>query len=107
MSTLPVPLTHLAQTPLSQQLKDPDLLRAGGFINGQWQLAGTGPALHVLDPATGDRLASVGATDAAGVRQALQAAHQAQPAWAALPAKERSAHLMAWHALILAHVDDL
>jgi len=107
MNTLHPPLPDLAQSPLSQQLKDPDLLRAGSCIGGQWQSADAGPALHVLDPATGERLASVAASGETAARQALQAAHQAQPAWAALPAKERAARLMAWHAQILAHADDL
>ena len=107
-------MNHLASLPdtalepaLQRQLRDPDLLRAGGFIGGQWDGRGAGPALRVQDPATGECLASVAATPLGRVRGAVDAACRAQPAWAALAARERAARLMAWHAQILAHADDL
>ncbi|HYG45996.1 MAG TPA: NAD-dependent succinate-semialdehyde dehydrogenase [Bordetella sp.] len=106
MNILEAPPASPAQS-LGCQLKDPDLLRPGGFIDGQWDRSDAGPSLLVTDPATGEHLISLTATSESGVRQAIQGASLAQPAWAALPAKERAARLMTWHAQILAHADDL
>ena len=61
----------------------------------------------VLDPATGDKLADVPDLNADDARRAIDAAHQAFPAWAAKPAKDRSAILRRWFELILAETEVL
>ena len=43
----------------------------------------------MLDPATGSKLADVPDLNADDARRAIDAAHQAFPAWAAKPAKDR------------------
>ncbi|MCX8017900.1 MAG: aldehyde dehydrogenase family protein, partial [Rhodocyclaceae bacterium] len=89
------------------QLNDPALLREQAFIAGVWLGAADGATVTIRDPASGEPLASVPDMGVAETRRAIEAAERAWPAWRALTAKERSACLRRWHALILAHVDDL
>lgn len=96
-----------ARPDLLAQLEDTDLLRGGGWVGGRWLDLRDGPALHVEDPATGERLATVGATSTALASQAIGAASLSQTAWAALSGRERAVKLMAWHDLIQRHASDL
>jgi len=50
-----------------------------------------GGSLDVVEPATGRTLSRVAKANAQDVRNACQAAHQAQPGWAALPYQARAA----------------
>ncbi len=61
----------------------------GKLFNGTWIPAAE--RLDDLEPATGDTLASVGNASADDVFAASKAAAAAQPAWAALPPRERAA----------------
>ncbi len=86
-------------------LNDPSLLTGLAYVNGVWEQA---PAMFaVTNPATGDVLADVADLGADDAIRAIDAAHAAQPAWAALTGKERAALLRRWHDLILANSDDL
>ncbi|MDR1425149.1 MAG: NAD-dependent succinate-semialdehyde dehydrogenase [Azoarcus sp.] len=87
-------------------LQDSSLLRRQPYIDGQWQ-TGDGPALAVINPATGTRLGEVETLSAQAVARAISAAEAALPAWKALPARERAARLERWQELILEHLDDL
>ena len=91
-------------SPLSA-LKDPALLKSAGLIDGEW-IAGSA-RFAVTDPATGLELAQVANLGAAEAQAAIAAADRAWPAWRARPAKERSAILMKWFALLHQHADDL
>ncbi|HEY0955998.1 MAG TPA: NAD-dependent succinate-semialdehyde dehydrogenase [Roseateles sp.] len=91
--------------PLS--LKRPDLLRTQNFVNARWCDAAQGRRLDVSDPSLDQVFAQVPDSGAADARAAVDAAHAAGPAWRATPAKQRAAVLKRWHALILAHQDDL
>lgn len=62
------------------------------FIDGQ-AVAGDAPGFEVLNPATGETIATAPASTASQVEQAIQAALKAQPAWAALPDEERKTYL--------------
>ncbi len=86
-------------------LADPSLLKTDAFVNGQW-VAGS-RRFDVTDPATGDKLVDVALLGAAEAEAAIAAANAAWPAWRRKTAKERSAILMQWHALLLQHADDL
>jgi succinate-semialdehyde dehydrogenase/glutarate-semialdehyde dehydrogenase len=88
-------------------LKDPALLASRAYIGGAWREAENGARFAVIDPATGAEIAAVPDMGAAETRAAIDAAHEAQPAWAARTARERCAILRRWHDLILAHQDDL
>ncbi|MBY5592045.1 NAD-dependent succinate-semialdehyde dehydrogenase [Rhizobium leguminosarum] len=82
-------------------------LRDAGYINGVWTSGDATKTFDVLNPATGELLASLPDMGAAETRAAIDAAHAAQPAWAARPAKERSAILRKWFDLMVANADEL
>jgi 1-pyrroline dehydrogenase len=65
------------------------------FINNEWKPARSGKTDAVLNPATGGELAEVASSDAADVNDAVQAAKDAFPAWAAKTPRERSEALFA------------
>lgn len=90
---------------LTEQLRDPELLRTQAFIDGHWLSAERG--FPVSDPASGEPLANVAELGAAETRRAIEAANAAWPAWRGLTAKQRSATLRRWFDLILANSDDL
>ncbi|CAN7548115.1 NAD-dependent succinate-semialdehyde dehydrogenase [Rhizobium sp. LjRoot258] len=82
-------------------------LRDAGYINGAWTAGGATKTFDVLNPATGEVLASLPDMGAAETREAIEAAYAAQPAWAARPAKERAGILRKWFDLMVAHADEL
>ncbi|RWA62638.1 NAD-dependent succinate-semialdehyde dehydrogenase [Mesorhizobium sp.] len=82
-------------------------LRDTGYIDGVWTAGDASRTFDVLNPATGEVLASLPDMGAAETRDAITAAHVAQPAWAARPAKERAAILRKWHELMVANADEL
>jgi succinate-semialdehyde dehydrogenase/glutarate-semialdehyde dehydrogenase len=88
-------------------LTDPDLLRSQAFIDGRWTDGATGQTFAVTNPASGETMTQVPDLGVAETRAAIDAASRALPAWRALTAKQRSTALKAWHALILAHAEDL
>jgi aminobutyraldehyde dehydrogenase len=63
------------------------------FINGQF-VAGEGPAEQVLDPATGEAIASVPEASPKQVEAAVQAAEQAFPGWGRTVPRDRAAVLL-------------
>jgi succinate-semialdehyde dehydrogenase/glutarate-semialdehyde dehydrogenase len=84
------------------------LLKTDGLIGGDWVSARDESArFAVTDPATGQVLAQVANLGAVDCAAALSAAEKAWPLWRAKTAKERSAILMKWFGLIVAHADDL
>ncbi|QUS37117.1 NAD-dependent succinate-semialdehyde dehydrogenase [Falsirhodobacter algicola] len=86
-------------------LKDPTLLREECWLGRGWE--GAQETLTVTDPADGRVIARVPKMGAAETSDAIAAAAEAFPDWAARPAKERSAILRRWFELMLEHADDL
>jgi len=82
-------------------------LRAAGYINGVWTAGGATKTFDVINPATGEVLASLPDMGAAETTAAIDAAYIAQVAWAARPAKERAAILRKWFDLMVANADEL
>ena len=89
------------------RLRDAGLFRDDLFIEGTWVPSEDGTRLEVVDPADGLPLGSVASATRDDVRRAIDAADRALPAWAALPAKERSAILRRWFDLMVESADDL
>jgi succinate-semialdehyde dehydrogenase/glutarate-semialdehyde dehydrogenase len=89
------------------QLKDPNLLHAQCYIDGQWVDADSCAKLDVRNPATGETLGTVPRMGADETRRAIAAAEAALPAWAAKTAKERSAVLRRLYDLMMENQDDL
>lgn len=83
------------------------LLRQSALVDGAWVAARSGKTLDVIDPATGSSIGSVPDMDGSDTRTAIDAAHAAYPGWKSKTAAQRAALLEAWHALMLAHLDDL
>ena len=82
-----------------------DLLRQAAYIDGSWIEADR--HIDVINPATGQRLASVPDLGAEAAEQAVAAAHEAQVQWAAVSAKTRAGVLRRWFDLMLLHQEDL
>lgn len=78
------------------KLRDPDLLRTQCFIGGKWVDASSGATHQVLNPATREPIGTVPDMGAAETRQAIAAAAEAFPAWAARTARERAVILRRW-----------
>ncbi|GAA4420591.1 NADP-dependent succinate-semialdehyde dehydrogenase [Nibrella viscosa] len=95
-------------TGISQDLKTSiHLIRTQSYINGQWVDAASGEKFDVINPATGEVIASVTDMDRAEVKKAIDAAHAAWPAFRDLTAHERAGLLKRWYALILQHKEEL
>ncbi len=88
-------------------LSDPDLLRQRALIAGQWRDADGGGRCEVRNPASGELLGTVPDMGAAETRRAIDAAHDAFPAWSKKTAKERAQILRRMYELMLQHQDDL
>jgi succinate-semialdehyde dehydrogenase/glutarate-semialdehyde dehydrogenase len=80
-------------------------IRSDAYINGEWR--GSAKRFDVLNPANQQVIAQVPDLGAEDAEDAVAAAHAAFPAWAARPAKERSAILRAWYDLMIADLDRL
>lgn len=86
-------------------LKNTGLLCEDAFISGQWR--GASQRFAVQNPSTGAVLAEVSDCSRDDARQAIDAAAQAQRAWATRTAKDRAGILRRWYDLILSNADDL
>lgn len=97
----------MATSDLGSKLTDSSLLSEKALIAGQWVSARNGETFDVIDPATGQKLASVPDLGIEEVHQAIAAAHRAQKPWAKVTAKQRASGLRKLYDLIVANVDDL
>ena len=86
-------------------LQDPTLLRTCSYIGGAWVTNEN--HFGVLNPSTGECVASVSNADIEETANAIQAAKTALPAWRAKTAAERSAYLEKWFDLMMQHQHDL
>lgn len=77
------------------------------FVDGEWIEAADGGTFAVSDPATGEVIASVADGGPAEATRAVEAAHRAFPAWAAMPPRERAPILHRIQALMETHREDL
>jgi succinate-semialdehyde dehydrogenase/glutarate-semialdehyde dehydrogenase len=77
------------------------------FIGGTWRDAGEGEVFDVLDPADGSVLTQVADGTVADAVEALDAAAEAQPGWAATPPRERGEILRRAFEAVADRADDL
>lgn len=77
------------------------------LINGEWRDAVDGGTWDVVNPATEEVIATVPFGAATEADQAIEAAYEAQPKWAAMTAYERAAILRDTADLIRSRVDEL
>lgn len=88
-------------------LARPELILDSAVIAGRRLGSQSGATLPVRNPATGDLISTVPDCGAPEAKAALDAAAAAFPEWRARTAKERSAVLKKWHALIIENQEDL
>ncbi|MDK4702108.1 NAD-dependent succinate-semialdehyde dehydrogenase [Rhizobium sp. CNPSo 4062] len=88
-------------------LKDKQLFRDKGLIDGAWVAAASGRTVDVQDPARQTAIGTVPDMGSAETRDAIAAAERAQRSWKRKTNAERAALLEAWHDLMLENVDDL
>lgn len=77
------------------------------FIGGAWVEAAGGGVFTVVNPATGESVAQVPDGGPEDVRRGVEAAAEAFPRWAALPALERGRVLLRLRDLMVEHQDEL
>jgi succinate-semialdehyde dehydrogenase/glutarate-semialdehyde dehydrogenase len=98
--TLPTTSSRIALT-------DPRLFREQCYLDGAWIGAGSGGAIDVDNPATGETLGSVPRLGRTETRAAIEAAARAFPAWRRKTAKERATVMRRWFDLMMANQEDL
>ena len=89
------------------KLTDSDLLRQQALFAGRWQDAHQGATLPVIDPATGETLATIPALGRTETEQAIAYAETVRISWGKTTNASRAALLEKWHQLIVKHADDL
>ena len=87
-------------------LKNPALLVQANYIGGRWIAAGP-TGTEVTDPSTGEVIGKVPNAGASEARAAIDAAHQAFPAWRGKTASERAELLRRLASLITENTEDL
>ncbi|GAA1888963.1 NAD-dependent succinate-semialdehyde dehydrogenase [Paeniglutamicibacter psychrophenolicus] len=78
----------------------------GLLINGQWRDASDGGTFDVLDPATGEKLATLASATSADAMAALDAADAVQASWARTAPRTRAEILRRAFDLVTARADD-
>ncbi len=76
------------------------------FIDGAWRPASTGDRFDVIDPSTGDVLATVADASVEDGDAALAAAHRAQESWGRTAPRERAEILRRAFDLVTARAED-
>ena len=89
------------------ELQDSTLLKADGYINGEWCGAADGARFDVTNPATGEVIGSLPDMGVAETREAIEAADAAWPAWRAKTGKERAGILRKLFFLMMENQEDL
>ena len=79
----------------------------GLFVGGRWRPASGGGLIDVEDPSTGEVIAQVADATVEDGRAALDAAVDAQPAWASTPPRDRGEILRRAFELLTQRADDL
>ena len=97
----------LENTKLESLLNDPSLLAKKAYVAGEWVTAKNGKTFDVINPATGEVIASLPDLDVKDAKHAIDAAAIAQKKWARHTGKERAAILREIYNLMTLHADDL
>lgn len=92
---------------MSLTLRDPDLLRSQGLVNGKWIDADDGALLAVKNPSCGEIITEIARMGAAETARAIAAAEKAMHDWKTVPAKQRAKVLRDWFDLIMENQEDL
>src|SRR6266568_8905129 len=85
----------------------PPVLKLRNYIDRQWTDSHASEWRDVVNPATGEVLASVPLADAAEVNTAIEAAASAFPEWRRTPPEDRIQPLFKLKMLLEEHLDEL
>ena len=85
----------------------PPPTKVPNYINGQWQDSVAHEWQDVVNPATGEVIASVPLSDTTEVSNAIDAASAAYPAWRRTPREDRIQSLFKLKQLLEDHQDEL
>ena len=83
------------------------MTRVLNYVNGEWKESSSSNWQEVVNPATGEVLASVPLSDATEVAAAIEAAAAAYPAWRRTPPEDRIQPLFKLKYLLEEQIDDL
>ncbi|MEW1936849.1 NAD-dependent succinate-semialdehyde dehydrogenase [Dietzia maris] len=82
-------------------------LGTGIHVDGAWHDAASGATFDVVNPATGEAIATIADGGAGDAAAAIEAAGRAQPSWAAVPARERAEILRRAYELLVERADEV
>ena len=82
-------------------------LGTGVYVDGQWRDAASGATFDVVNPATGQTIATLADGGADDAIAAISAAGRAQEGWAAVPARERAEILRRAYELLVYRADEI
>jgi malonate-semialdehyde dehydrogenase (acetylating)/methylmalonate-semialdehyde dehydrogenase len=82
-------------------------MRLHNYVGGEWREVPEAEALDDVDPATGELAALVPLSGRAQVREAVEAAREAQPGWREVPPQRRARALLALREQLLARREEL
>ncbi len=85
----------------------PTLARLSNYVNGNWIESSASEWLDVVNPATGEGIASVPLSNAAEVSAAIEAAAAAYPEWRRTPPEDRIQPLFKLKVLLEEHLDEI
>ena len=100
-------LHKVTRARLVESLADRDLLIDRCAIGGEWIVADDKATDPIVDPSSGETIATVPRLGAAETERAIRAADAALPAWRARSAHDRSAVLRRWFELCIKAQEDL
>ncbi|UVE94558.1 NAD-dependent succinate-semialdehyde dehydrogenase [Dietzia sp. B32] len=84
-----------------------DSLGTGVHVDGAWRDAASGATFDVVNPATGEVIATLADGGAMEATAAIEAAGRTQSSWAAVPARERAEILRRAYELIVERADEV
>ena len=85
----------------------PPITRVPNYVNGEWRESNSADWQNVVNPATGEVLASVPLSSGAEVAQIIEAAAAAFPAWRRTPPEDRIQPLFKLKQLLEEHLAEL
>jgi succinate-semialdehyde dehydrogenase/glutarate-semialdehyde dehydrogenase len=90
------------------KLKDPSLATDNALVAGQWiATSDSGETFEVVNPSTGEVIATLPDLNRSEAARAIDAAHKAQREWAKKTGKERASVLRRLYDLMVENADDL
>ena len=89
------------------QIKDKELFKQNGFINGEWVGSISQKKFNISNPSDLSIVGTMPDMNREDTILAIEAANKSWSKWKSTTSKERSQIIRDWHNLILANIDDL